>query len=723
MDNTRTHPIRFGVFEADPAAGVLRRSGRLVKLQDQPFRLLLLLLEHPGEVVTREELREKLWGDTFVDFEEGLRTAIRKLRDALDDSASNPRFIETIPRKGYRFIAPVQSEGEPAPAPVQTAPANRRWIWGAAAVAVLLSGAGAWVWRGSRQAVGTGRVPVLSQVTVDPGWTTEPTVWPAGNMVAYASDRAGSNLDIWVQNLATNETRRLTTNAADDREPAFSPDGSRIAFRSERDGGGIYVVPALGGEERRITNGGRGPSYSPDGKWIAYYEGVMGFDLPYAYNGPALYIVPAAGGPPVRLVPNFAGVSQPVWSPDGANLLISGGPTFEDIDWWVIPIAGGNPVRIRVRDLIQAGKFLRRRPTAWSNDAVYFTAAIGDTRNIWKVRIDPKTFQLMGDAESVTSGSGVEEGARIAGDRVIFSSQTSNTDLWSLPLEPNSGKVLGDERRITQELAPNDTVSIDASGRYLAFRTFRRGVSNIVWRDLNTGQERVLGTSLNGIPVTRISPDGSRVSFNAFDEGKATIQIVPVAGGAARKVADEVGARGWMPNGQELIVTSQPRQASGLLDLATGKVSWFLPYALTKIGHSAMVPSSDGRWMVFYYATDNGRSLIWVAPVRRTRVPKEEWIQITDGQHWDAVTELSPDGNMVYFFSDRDGFRCHWAIRLDPVTKKPIGNPFAIRHYHNARLSPGHVRFGRIGNAVARDKIVFTMAELTGNIWMLEHSK
>ncbi len=106
---TRTRRVRFGVFEVDLRSGELHKQGFKIKLQDQPFQILAMLLEHPGEVVTREELRQKLWStDTFVDFDVGLNVAIKKLRDALRDSADNPRFVETLPRRGYRFIAPVE---------------------------------------------------------------------------------------------------------------------------------------------------------------------------------------------------------------------------------------------------------------------------------------------------------------------------------------------------------------------------------------------------------------------------------------------------------------------------------------------------------------------------------------------------------------------------------------------------------------------------------------
>ena len=101
--------IRFGLFEADLQAGELRKNGLKIKLQEQPFRVLSLLLERAGEVVTREELRQQLWStDTFVDFEHSLNTSVKKLRQALGDSADNPRFVETLARRGYRFIAPVQ---------------------------------------------------------------------------------------------------------------------------------------------------------------------------------------------------------------------------------------------------------------------------------------------------------------------------------------------------------------------------------------------------------------------------------------------------------------------------------------------------------------------------------------------------------------------------------------------------------------------------------------
>src|SRR5258705_3443139 len=117
-DDRLRGPLRFGVFELDLRAGELRKRGLRVRLQEQPFQVLAILLEHGGEVVTREELQKQLWpANTFVDFEHGLNKAINKIREALGDSATSPRFVETVARRGYRFVAEVRAESAPVPSP------------------------------------------------------------------------------------------------------------------------------------------------------------------------------------------------------------------------------------------------------------------------------------------------------------------------------------------------------------------------------------------------------------------------------------------------------------------------------------------------------------------------------------------------------------------------------------------------------------------------------
>ena len=251
-------------------------------------------------------------------------------------SAGVPRDLEKIifrclrkdPNRRFQYIADVKVALEDVPEEsasasiMAVAPARktsrRRVVYAAAATVVLLAGlATGWLWRRPRQAT---PLAVLTRVTSDSGLTLDPALSPDGKLIAYASDRgAEGNLDLWVQQISGGETIRLTRDPADDHEPAFSPDGGKVAFRSEREGGGIYVVSALGGESRLIAPKGHDPRFSPDGAWIAYWSGEYGVAL--RSSG---FVVPASGGEPRRIQPEFASVRYPIWSPDGTSLLFGG---------------------------------------------------------------------------------------------------------------------------------------------------------------------------------------------------------------------------------------------------------------------------------------------------------------------------------------------------------------------------------------------------------------
>jgi DNA-binding winged helix-turn-helix (wHTH) protein len=156
MNTPKSQKVQFGVFEVDLATGELRKAGTKVKLQDQPFQILSALLERPGEIVSREDLRQKIWrDDTFIDFDQGLSKAVNKIREALGDSADNPRFVETLARRGYRFIAPVEMEcgsvtlagSSVAAGTKQTRPSRRRtWVWLVASGVVLAIVLGTGLW-------------------------------------------------------------------------------------------------------------------------------------------------------------------------------------------------------------------------------------------------------------------------------------------------------------------------------------------------------------------------------------------------------------------------------------------------------------------------------------------------------------------------------------------------------------------------------------------------
>ena len=271
--------VQFGVYELDFGTGELRKAGLKIKLQDQPFQVLAMLLERPGELVSREELLSRLWpSGTFVDFDHGLNVAVKKLRQALNDSAENPRFIETLSRRGYRFVAPVEnvstkeSEGTievPAervgePEPVYRT--KRHFRWAMVAAGVVAAGLALWHWWPTRPAR-----PAITRFNIS---------LPPSNQ--FAMPRGGL---------------------------AISPDGGSLVYSASAPKTGVqqlYLRPMDRDEGASIpgTEGAMGPFFSPDGEWIAFTAGGQ------------LKKVPVHGGTPIALCAKL-NPNPGSWGPDG----------------------------------------------------------------------------------------------------------------------------------------------------------------------------------------------------------------------------------------------------------------------------------------------------------------------------------------------------------------------------------------------------------------------
>lgn len=733
-DNSAPVPrrVRFGVFEIDLRAGELRKSGALLKLQQQPLQVLSVLLERPGELVTREEFRKRLWpDDTFVDFDHGLNAAVKRLRDTLGDSADSPRFIETVPRRGYRFIAPASvPDGPAARTEPGAGPRRKSVVW--AIVAAGAAGAmalGIWT---SRQAPGAtttsthgSPAPVL-RLTTGTDLNTEPTLSPDGEWVAYASDRSGEgHLDIWLQRLRGGEPVRLTRDAADDREPAFSADGDRIAFRSEREGGGVYVIPAhSGGEARPLVRGGaHGPRFSPDGRWLAYSTGPGRFSTDKASGFfSQTYLIPATGGEPTRLLPDFTSVAWPIWSPDSRLLLTARRDIDDDQEWWVVAPDGQDPVKIGGVDLVTDSRFAVR-PWSWlaGNRIVYSAARGGDSWNLWEVEIAAPAWTVSTEPTRLTTGADLQAHASIAhGRQVVFSNLTQTVNVWGIPVHADSGRVVGPAHRVSATSALQWWPSASEDGRRLVFRGDRLGTGGLWIRDLETQTERLLVSSRGAIgPV--ITADGSRVAYVDTDR-PGGIFAVPSSGGEPEKVCGDcadgfVSVEDWSKDRTRLLFLAGSPTAVFVLDLPSGQTT----PALQRSPHSLWQAkfSPDDRWITVLEPLDaQGHTRLWVVPFRDGSVPgADEWVGVTGGDAWDDKPRWSPDGNLVYFTSLRDGFHCLWAQRLRPDTKKPTGPAFAVQHLHSARLSMSNTGFVGLEAAIARDTIFINLGELSGNIW------
>ena len=375
--------LRVGDFEVDLRCGELRRNGDKIKLQERPFQILAALIEHPGEVVTRQEIQQKLWPtDTFVDFEHGINTAVKKLREALGDDAENPQFIETLPRRGYRLIAPVEIVDEsgdglkaafsPAPASEEPSPGTRaQKRWPAAAIAgsfaaLLVTASVAFLYPSLLRRT-TGSRNAWVQITHFPDSATSPALSPDGRMIAFirGPETFVTPGQVYVKMLPDGQPVQLTHDDSPKMAPAFSPDGSRIAYSTVTSGGwDTWVVPVLGGEPRKLLANASALTW----------DGSQHVIFSEAKTDPHMGVVTAAesraGEHDVYLPADQHGMAHRSWlSPDGKWILAS---EMDMIGW--------RPCRLVPFDGSTSGEMVGPKPArctnaGWSPDGrmMYFS--------------------------------------------------------------------------------------------------------------------------------------------------------------------------------------------------------------------------------------------------------------------------------------------------------------------------------------------------------------
>jgi serine/threonine protein kinase/Tol biopolymer transport system component len=623
-----------------------------------------------------------------------------------------------------------ESDSAKPSAPAGLAPRRGRKprILAAGVVAALLLGAGAWYFLRSKLASVTQRT-TLTRLTYDSGLATDPVLSPDGTRVAYASDRdSNGNLNIWIQQVGTGDRLRLTRNEADEHEPAFSPDGNRIAYRSEQEGGGIYVVSALGGEPRRIVRGGRGPRFSPNGEMIAYWVGGIG---PGTRLEGGLFVIPSAGGEPRPVRADFKRAGHPEWLPDGQHILFYAdfGREIYDPDIWVTSVAedGTAAVRTGLARILTKQKLtwnIWYLPWRWMTNGsgggyLLGAAQSGDVTNIWRVPISPRTFQVSGSAEQLTFGTTTNESPEATaipggGLRMVFASLKGNWDIWSLPLDTNRALVKGPLQRITDEESVEDSPAISEDGRKLLYRSDRDGSYNAWARDLVSGKETRVN-STPGAEYPQVSRDGRRVVYRRGPFGLRN-RVYMVTEGDPVLVCNDCFVPTNVTRDGEMLI-DEDVSPSRLRVVMTARKEGV---TILKGGCAGRL-SPDERWIAFHTIPRVDARQVYVAPFRGpVPIEQKEWIPVTDGREMERYGAWSPDGNTLYFLSERDGFRCIRAQRLDPVSKHPVGPPLDIYHFHQARLSLTSADPVYIGFQVAVDKAVFALLETTGNIWMTD---
>ena len=633
------------------------------------------------------------------------------------------RATRKDPARRFQLMADVQQALEKIADPTaHAAERGHRLLQVTAAAVVAIAVLGWWMF-GGRGGANLGP----ARITSDNGLTTEGAISADGRSVAYASDRDSAGvLHLWVQPLSGGAPKRITDGTEDDHDPAFAPDGSRIVFRSEREGGGLYSVAAAGGAPQLLVKEGRDPRYSPDGRWISYWTGN-----PLQPSDAAIWTIASHGGAPIRIHSEFPDARYPIWSPDGKHLLFVAhtGERFRSRsgDWYVTTIENGSSRGHAGRtgadtllhlqnvressDGYYSGTFVI--PEAWTPGQVLFSGRMGPVPlnkslpHLLRIPLSNSIFQTTGAAHEITSATNWDALPSVAPNgQGVFTRRQLKPQIWSVAANGS-----GDPRRATRDEG-EVRFSVSANGRKLAYRfPLPEGRHEFRVVDLDTGRQEVSirqpDGPREGLPV--LSADGGELAYNARG-----IFRVSLPDGRPERIGRNGSDRisSWSADGKRMLLQRGWGGVS-LLNTENGDDRDFLRDDNAPVLEARFSP--DGKWVAFTLAVRPHPQIFIVSAAE-----PHERIAVTEEDVSAGSPAWSPNGNQIYYLTQCQGFRCIWARRLDARSKHPQGDPFAIRHFHHARYSLlSGIDPQNVGLAVAGDKLVFGMFETTGNIWSL----
>ena len=578
----------------------------------------------------------------------------------------------------------------------------------------------------------------LTRVTFDEGLQAEPTWSPDGRFFAYSSNRNG-NFDIWVQSGTEGNPVRVTSSPAHDWQPDWSPDGSRIVFRSERDGGGLFVVPALGGNERKLTAFGYGPRWSRDGSQVLFYSSI----LQTGFEPTNLYLVGLDGQPPRELLPTLIRqftfpYVRAAWHPDGRRISIWGRHREWGWSLWTVPLTGEAPVKSALsaeveRQVKEAAVEFSDFLWAPSADAVYFVGLSRGVTNLWKVAVEPLSLRWIAGPERLTTSAGLDTDIALSpdGHKLAFTSRTEQSRIWSIPFDAAIGRTTGSGHPATAAGADAIMPTLTSDGKRMAFVTRRSGRWELWAKSLDDGRQTLL-VAADGLAraVPRWSHDGGRLAYrrSRFTNPESDLSIVLLsAGGGDEQVLTSASlaretALDWSADGAWILGNST-RRTPGRTLICLFPIA-AAPRAETQMRVVAADPeqslfqarfSPDERWISFnaIKASDAGVSTIYVVPRSGGT-----WTRITEGKFWDDKARWSPDGKTIYYVSNRTGFFNVWGIRFDQKSGTPLGEPFRVTTFD----SPGQMVLPRpalLELSLAANRMVLPIMEVSGGIWIL----
>jgi Tol biopolymer transport system component/DNA-binding winged helix-turn-helix (wHTH) protein len=685
--------FRIADWEVEPEINCLRKQDRAVHIEPKIMQVLIQLASHSNEVLSKDQLMHAVWPDTFVG-EDVLTRCISELRRVFEDDARAPRFIQTIPKTGYRLIAqvippdsPTSATRTPWPAEAGRSPGSSRsgvavlepavepeestsvaaikasrlrWITVLGAVTLLsIASFVAYRWERQRKLIvvpegGYRTVPFTS----DEGAQVQPAFSPDGNQVAYAwSGLRGSKRDIYLKLLDSENPLRLTSDGSDNYSPVWSPDGRSIAFmRDSAADRGIYIIPAIGGPARKVyTPKGtiewdRGTlSWSPDGKRLLFPDGKSA-STPSSIYSLSLDSLQAV---PITTPPKYwDGDVGPAFSPDGTRIAFLRAVDAAVRDIYIMGANGGEPQRIT-----HDNRFVNA--IAWSRDgqSLVFSSDRGGKFSLWRIAVSGgKPVRLPVGGEDAFSPNIAPRG-----DRMVYAQSSSKWSIMRMKLTPGGAKeppapVLSSTQ---QDSAPQ----ISPDGTHIAFQSWRSGTQEI-WVASSNGSELAKLTSfersLTGSPAW--SPDGKQIAFDSRPQGHSHVFVIAADGGIPKQITDGESndiVPSWSPDGRWIYFGSNRSGAWQIWKVPSGGGQ---AQQVTRDGGFVAIPSLDGKYVYFARADAagiwripvNGGADVQVAPQPRIgywgywTVAKQGLYYLDSTTKPDSIDLATPDGRVLH---------------------------------------------------------------------------
>jgi len=576
--------VQFGVFEADLKSGELRRSGVRVRIQSQPFKVLTALLQRPGDVVTREELQQQLWGnDTTVDFDHSLGIAVNKLREALGDHAENPRFVETLAKRGYRFIAPVKDLENHA-LPLHSEPGNSQgavprkvtssaawpWIAGALALLCLMLGLDLLLSARSHRPFRVVQVTYSGHLLQNDPETESFSSSASDGPRLYFSDIDKGDPVLAVALAANGESSHfyLPPEIGAPLIGSLSPDGSKLIVHGHLQAEPeqpLWIVPTLGGDARRVPNVlAHDATWMPDGRRLLIA------------NGNDLTVVGTDGSDPHKFISTPGLAFWLRWAPDGRRLRFTlRVPRSQTTELWEVGADGANPHPM----LAGWSQPSSECCGSWTPDGEYFVfqSAHGGSRSIWTLRERPWYLQTRQPIQITNGPLDFEAPGTSPGSHVVhFVGVDPQIELLQAIPRSSAFTSLG------QNLSAAAFAQYSPDGKWVAWLNASDGS---LWRSRADGSERIELTT----PPLRIfnmkwSPDDRRLALMAEEPGMPwKLYTIDSEGGIPSPLISEDKNEAdpdWSGDGQSIVFGRLPdrmdnRQPKAiyLLDLQTRKVA------------------------------------------------------------------------------------------------------------------------------------------------------